>query len=193
MVVYGMRALLSAGHCRDDFNFHEKFRSRQTLDPDERGGRVVALVESAAYGGAVLAPGLDVEHPGGLFHGTGWRCPCGPQDMADVFIHFLGLAAPVTHPGDCAIGVIGHLASEVEQATAIHDDALIKVHAMVFDVVLLEQRSPRRAVREVDDQLDLNEHGRIGEAAHSKRRGGRSSLAEKASAYGPPMRCMGFH
>src|SRR5919204_5999466 len=100
MVVYGMRALLSARHCRDDFNFHEKFGARQTLNLDERGGRIVALVEGAAYRGAVLAPGRNVEHPGGLFHGTGWRCPCGSQDVSDVFIHLLGLAAPVTHPGD---------------------------------------------------------------------------------------------
>src|SRR5262245_66323569 len=81
MVVYGMRALLSAGHCRDDFNFHEKFWSCQTLNLDERGGRVVALVEGTAYCGAVLAPGRNVEYPGGLFDGTGWRCPGGPQEI----------------------------------------------------------------------------------------------------------------
>src|SRR4029450_11938704 len=98
MVVYGMRELLSAGHCRDDFNFHEKFRSCQTLNLDERGGRVVALVEGAAYRGAVLAPGRNVEHPGGLFHGTGWRCPCGPQDMSDVFIPLLRLAVSSRPP-----------------------------------------------------------------------------------------------
>src|SRR2546430_16368644 len=126
MVVYGMRALLSAGHGRDDFNFHEKFWSRQPLNLDERGGWVVALVEGAAYRGAVLAPGRYVEHPGGLFHGTGWRCPGGPQDVSDVFIHLLGLAAPVPHPGDCTIGGIGHLSGEVDQPAAIHDDALIK-------------------------------------------------------------------
>ena len=99
----------------------------------------------------MLTPGLYVEHPGGLFHGTGWRGPGGPQDVPDVGIHLLGLAAPVTHPGDCIIRVIGDLSGEVDQATAIHDDALIKVQAMVFDVVLLEQRFPRGAVREVDD------------------------------------------
>src|SRR5687767_2094367 len=109
MVVYGMRVLLSSGHCRDNFNFHEKFWSCQPLNLDERGGRIVALVEAAAYRSAVLAPGLYVEHPGGLFHGTGRRCPGGAQDVPDVFIHFLGLAAPVTHPGDCTIRVIGHL------------------------------------------------------------------------------------
>src|SRR5262245_66678263 len=64
---------------------------------------------------------------------------------------------------------------------------------MVFNVVLFEQRFPRRAVREVDDQLDLNEHGRIGEAAHSQRRGGRASLTEKTGAHGPPMRRMRLH
>jgi hypothetical protein len=47
--------------------------------------------------------------------------------MADVFIHFFCLAAPVTHPGDRPIGIIGYLASEVDQPPAIHDDALIKV------------------------------------------------------------------
>src|SRR6266478_3798554 len=135
-----MKALLSAGHCRDDFNFYEKFWSRQTLNLNECGSRVVALVEGAAYRGAVLAPGRNVEHPGSLFHGTGWRCPGGPQDMSDVCIHLLGLAAPVVHPGDCTIGVIGHLAGEVDQPTAIHDDALIKIQAVIFDVVLLEQR-----------------------------------------------------
>ena len=45
----------------------------------------------------------------------------------------------------------------------IHDDALIKIQAVVFDVVLLKQRFARGAVREVDDQLDLDEHGWIGE------------------------------
>src|SRR5215510_4121975 len=101
-----MRALLSAGHCRNDFNFHEKFWSRQALNLDERGGRVVALVEGAAYLCAVLAPGGNVEYPGGFFHGIGWRCPGGPQDMSDVGIHLLGLAAPVTHPGDRTVGGI---------------------------------------------------------------------------------------
>src|SRR5437870_11533183 len=101
-----MRALLSAGHGSDDFNFHEKFWSRQTLNLDERGGRVVALVEGAAYRCAVLAPGCNVEHPGGLFHSIGWCCPCGPQDVSNVFIHFLGLAAPVTHSGNRTIGGI---------------------------------------------------------------------------------------
>src|SRR4030095_6897390 len=124
MVVYGMRALLSAGHCRNDFNFHEKFWSCQPLNLDESGGRVVALVEGAAYRGAMLAPGRNVEHPGGLFHGIGWRCPCGPQNMSDVFIHLLGLALPVAHPGDCPIGGIGHLPGEVDQATTIDDNTL---------------------------------------------------------------------
>src|SRR5262245_53942328 len=145
-----MRALLSAGHCRDDFNFHEKFWSCQTLNLDECGGRVVALVEGAAYRGAVLAPGPNVEYPSSLFHGTGWRCPCGPQDVSDVFIHFLSLALPVAHPSDCIIRVIGHLPGEIDQATAIHNDALIKVQAVVFDVVLLEQRLPGGAVRKID-------------------------------------------
>ena len=90
----------------------------------------------------MLAPGRDVEYPGGLFHGVGWRCPCGSQDVSDVFIYFLGLAAPVTHPGDRTIGGVGHLPGEVDQPTTIHDDALIKVHAVVFDVVFLEQRFP---------------------------------------------------
>src|SRR4029450_3954460 len=116
MVVYGMRALLSAGHCRDDFNFHEKFWSRQPLNLDERGGRVVALVEGAAYRSAVLAPGLNVEHPGSLFHGAGWRCPCGPQDVSDVFIHFLGLALPVVHPGDRTNRGIGHMLDGIDTA-----------------------------------------------------------------------------
>ena len=57
----------------------------------------------------------------------------------------------------------------------------------------LEQRFPRGAVREVDDQFDLDEHGRIGEATHPQRRGGRSRLAEKGGAHGPPMRRMGLH
>src|SRR6266478_2653730 len=183
-----MKALLSAGHCRDDFNFYEKFWSRQTLNLDERGGRVVALIEGAAYRGAVLTPGRNVEHPGGLFHGTGWRGPGGPQDMSDVGIHVLGLATPITHPGDCPIGGIGYLPGEIDQLTAIHDDALIKVQAVVFDVILLEQRLPRRAVREVDDQLNLDEHGRIGEAAHPQRRGGWSRLTEKGSTHGPSTR-----
>ena len=64
---------------------------------------------------------------------------------------------------------------------------------MVFDVILLEQRFPRRAVREVDDQLDLDEHGRIGEAAHPQRRGSWASLFEKGGAHGPPMRRMSLH
>src|SRR4029450_2802304 len=109
MVVYGMRALLSAAHCRDDFNFYEKFWSRQPLNLDERGGRVIALVEGAAYRGAVLAPGRNVEPPGGLLHGPGWRCPCGSQDVSDVFIHLLGLAAPVAHASNGPVRVIGHL------------------------------------------------------------------------------------
>src|SRR5215831_1968787 len=138
MVVYGMRALLSAGHCRNDFNFHEKFWSRQPLNLDECGGRVVSLVEGTAYRSAVLAPGGNVEHPGSLFDGTGWRCPGGSQDVSDIFIHFLGLALPVTYTDDCIIRVIGHLAGEIDQATAIHDDALIKIQAVLFDIVLLE-------------------------------------------------------
>jgi hypothetical protein len=58
--------------------------------------------------------------------------------MSDVFIHFLGLALPVAHPGYCTIRVIGHLSGEVEQPTAIYNNALIKVQAVVFDIVLLE-------------------------------------------------------
>src|SRR6266516_1632063 len=92
-----MRALLSAGHCRDDVNFDEKFWSRQTLNLDQRGSRVVALVEGAADRCAVLAPRRKVEYPGGLFHSMGWRGPCGLQDVADVGIHVLGLAG-ASHP-----------------------------------------------------------------------------------------------
>src|SRR5215468_4029691 len=105
MVVYGMRALLSAGHGRDDFNFDEKFWARQPLNLDERGGRVVTLVEGAPYRGAMLAPGLYIEHPGGLFHGTGRGSPRGLQDVSDVVIHFLGLTAPVVHSGDGPVRV----------------------------------------------------------------------------------------
>src|SRR5262245_3134 len=99
-----MKALLSVGHCRNDFDFHEKFWPRQTLNLDERGGRVIALVKITAYRGAVLAPRRNVEYPGSLFHGIGWRGPGSPQDVSNVGIHLLGLATPVPHPGDRTVG-----------------------------------------------------------------------------------------
>ena len=55
--------------------------------------------------------------------------------MADVLVDLLGLTPPVAHARDRTVGVVRDLTSQVEQAAAVDDYALVEVAAVSRDVV----------------------------------------------------------
>src|SRR5262249_49253544 len=128
-----------SGDGRDHFDLHQEIGAGQTRKLDEGRGPEVALVEGAADRNALLAPGVDAQDPGGRLPRAGRRGAGSAQDVADVLVDLLRLAAPVARAHHGAIGIVGHLTGQVEQAAAVDDDALEKVATVVVGVELLQQ------------------------------------------------------
>jgi len=130
----------------------------------------------------MLAPGVDAEHPRRLLHRAG-RCRSGgAQDVADVLVDLLRLTPPVADASHGAVGVVGDLTGKVEQSSTVDDHSLIEVTRVALHVELLQQRLPHGRAGEVDDELHLDEHGRVGQAPYDQSRRRRTGGAEEFGA-----------
>src|SRR5262249_40214873 len=107
---------------------------------------------------------------------------------ADASVLLRARAPPLAAPRHGAIGRIGDLTGHVEQSTPVDDDTLVEVAAVIFHVVLFEQGGAGRRAWKVDDELDLDEHGRIGQSTHDQTRRSRAGAFEELGALGTAAR-----
>ena len=143
-----------------------------------------------SHRGPCWAPGLDAEDPRRFLHDARGCRAGGAQHVADVLVDLLGLTPPVPDAGDRAVGVVRDLTGQIQQAPTVDDHALVELTAVVLRVVFFEQRLAARGPAEVHDELDLDQHRRVGQPPHDQPRR-RRPAAEEFGPLRPAARVVG--